>query len=86
MGVLAADGADRGRGHLVVLAMRHDWHDPRPNSIEFLMAPAFRKCRNCGAEQELDITHEWMRIVSRRWVPLVGRCRPVKRRARRGVG
>lgn len=56
--------------------MKHDWFDPRPNDAHLLMDDPFRKCRNCGAEQSLCSSHRWMRLVSRRSLPLVGRCKP----------
>lgn len=58
--------------------MKHDWHDPRPNTPDSgRMSHEFRKCRNCGKEQTLVISHLWMRIVGRRWEPLAGRCKPM---------
>jgi hypothetical protein len=33
-----------------------------------------RRCALCGSIQELVETHLWMRKVSERWEPLVGRC------------
>lgn len=55
--------------------MKHDWFDPRPNSPENFLAENFRRCYHCGAEQTYSIEHVWGRIESRRWEPLVGRCR-----------
>ncbi len=55
--------------------MAHDWHDTRPNTPLRLMQDPFRKCANCGAEQWQRTEHLWMRIVSRRWEPLAGRCK-----------
>lgn len=54
--------------------MKHDWYDPRPNGPERMFSEK-RKCHNCGAEQNLKIETSWMRIVGRRWMPLVGRCK-----------
>lgn len=58
--------------------MKHDFYDPRPNGPELLLGPPTRQCRNCGKKQELNVEWEWMRIVSRRWLPLIGRCKPIQ--------
>lgn len=54
--------------------MAHNWEDfPRGNALDLIEEPR-RKCTRCGAVQELETTHAWMRVVSRKWRPLVGRC------------
>ena len=58
--------------------MKHDWTMIRKTMATFL-DPDKRKCRHCGVEQELHIEQQWMRVVSRRWLPLVGRCKGKKK-------
>lgn len=57
--------------------MKHAWQDTTPSGVENWGAPRQRMCSNCGKVQKLNIEHAWMRVVSRRWEPLVGRCRAV---------
>ncbi len=57
--------------------MAHDWISPRRTVADFLK-PEARVCSLCGARQELYVDQEWGRVVSRRWLPLVGRCRGKK--------
>ena len=38
-----------------------------------------RKCRNCGAVQQKNAQHSWMRVTGYRWEPLVGRCKQNRR-------
>jgi hypothetical protein len=45
--------------------LKHGW-EPR------------RQCLNCGAIQQKETEHEWMRVVRYRWLPLAGRCKPNK--------
>lgn len=56
--------------------MRHEWFDSSGNDRPFRR---FRKCANCGIEQEHVANYEWMRVVSYQWWPLVGRCKPQQR-------
>lgn len=53
--------------------MKHDWEDTTP--WPQMMTEPRRKCRNCDAEQQQHTEHLWMRVVGRRWLPLVGRCK-----------
>lgn len=57
---------------------RHMWEEfAPPNSRPFDADPAEnRKCRNCGAIQHMTRDHSWGRVISRQWLPLVGRCKP----------
>ncbi len=48
--------------------MAHDW-----DRIDTMFQEK-RKCKNCGKEQELVKDYAWMRVVTRRWEPRVGRC------------
>lgn len=34
-----------------------------------------RRCTNCGLVQQIERDTMWMRTVSKRWRPLVGRCK-----------
>ncbi len=53
----------------------HVWRDHVPyGDHRDLMADLHRKCELCKAVQHLETTHAWMRILHRRWRPLVGRC------------
>lgn len=58
--------------------MKHDWldwwADPKKTPAQLFMGERERKCRNCGKVQHLQVEHAWMRVVARRWMPLVGRC------------
>lgn len=56
--------------------MRHNWFDSSGNDRPFRR---FRKCSNCGVEQEHVTNQLWMRVVSYQWLPLVGRCKPQQR-------
>lgn len=62
--------------------MRHEWENSRPNTPSGFMGPEKRRCKNCGMNQYLYKDQSWGRIVSRQWLPLVGRCNPEKRKAR----
>lgn len=58
--------------------MKHDWaeyRDPKKSRIEIFLSPEQRICSTCGAIQTRVNEQAWMRIVSRYWRPLVGRCR-----------
>lgn len=60
--------------------MKHEWEPlPLRRTIANFMDPTRRKCKHCGAIQTLITETAWMRIVARRWVPLVGRCKPKPR-------
>lgn len=52
----------------------HQWVDNRPNTPEGLMMPPRRRCARCGVTQELHEETTWDRTISRRWLPVVGRC------------
>lgn len=58
--------------------MKHDWEEnyrpPGMTGPEQFMSEPYRRCRNCEVVQQLHKEHAWMRIVARRWLPLVGRC------------
>lgn len=58
--------------------MRHNWYDPRANNDVGRMAYEFRRCHNCGKQQTEVKEYAWQRLVSRRWEPLVGRCKGSK--------
>ncbi len=62
----------------------HDWEDMHDTLTLGQQIGGWerRKCRNCGAVQELEREYAWMRQVSKRWLPLVGRCKPLKREVR----
>lgn len=53
--------------------MAHEWIQPPRTAAAFLNPPD-RVCTKCGARQELEVDYAWGRVVSRRWMPLVGRC------------
>ena len=57
--------------------MKHDWEDQHDTLTlgQQLGGWVRRKCKNCGATQELEKTYWWGRLASRRWEPLVGRCK-----------
>jgi hypothetical protein len=55
--------------------VKHEWFDPRSPRDPGRLSVEHRRCRNCAREQTLVVKTAWMRIVSRRWLPLVGRCR-----------
>lgn len=57
--------------------MKHEWEHVRATMATFLQ-PQKRRCKNCGKVQELHIEQAWMRIVGRRWLPLIGRCKGPK--------
>jgi hypothetical protein len=42
---------------------------------EKLQADTTRTCKVCGAKQTYNKEYLWGRVVSRQWIPLVGRCR-----------
>ena len=54
--------------------MAHEWESANtPGALGFLESPR-RRCRNCAKTQTLVTRHWYMRIASKRWEPLVGRC------------
>jgi hypothetical protein len=53
--------------------MAHEWEDMPFKRSDFGKSNR-RRCKKCQAEQELYVHYEWMRVASRRWLPLVGRC------------
>ena len=55
--------------------MKHGW-DHVSRMQQDLAGMYLRRCRHCGAEQELQRDYAWGRQVSRTWRPLVGRCKP----------
>jgi hypothetical protein len=57
--------------------MRHFWQDVDWRDKKHPLGPETRRCTNCGVVQELSREHLWGRVVSRRWVPLVGRRKPL---------
>lgn len=53
----------------------HVWKDVRKyGDARDILANEHRVCELCGKGQELVVEHAWGRVVSRRWLPLVGRC------------
>lgn len=58
-------------------AVKHEWVDNR-EGIDQLTKEEQRRCVNCGAVQTLEREYWYMRVVSRRWMPLVGRCKKVE--------
>lgn len=66
--------------------MAHDWFDPRTTVYDLMMGEEERECHNCGAKQTLIITQLWGRVSrgTRRWEPLVGRCKPGKKTTKTG--
>lgn len=58
--------------------MRHEWASythPEWGPGQCLMGNPHRQCQLCGAVQQQVTEHVWMRVASRRWLPLVGRCK-----------
>lgn len=56
----------------------HQWvHSP--NDLAHFQKPQTRTCSTCGAAQEYVVEQSWGRVVSRRWLPLVGRCKGTTR-------
>jgi hypothetical protein len=54
--------------------MKHEWQQPvYKNPVEGFFRNE-RECKHCGKRQELHEETAWMRVISRRWMPLVGRC------------
>jgi hypothetical protein len=57
-------------------ASRHEWRQvTHRNAADAYRIGEQRRCRNCGVLQTREAEQEWMRVVARRWVPLVGRCK-----------
>jgi hypothetical protein len=69
VGLLGQRGAARSD------SVAHQWIDSSGNDRPFRR---FRRCENCGVEQEHTTNYLWMRVVSYQWWPLVGRCKGKK--------
>lgn len=57
--------------------MRHDWlpyTHPEWGPGKTLLGNPHRQCQHCGAIQKQVTEQVWMRVASRRWLPLIGRC------------
>jgi hypothetical protein len=52
----------------------HEWERIIPGMADFGKGER-RKCKRCGAVQELYVSYRWQRVDKRRWLPLVGRCK-----------
>lgn len=55
--------------------MRHQWKEIGWLEKSHPLGPEERVCKNCGARQTLHREYLWQRVVRRRWLPLVGRCK-----------
>jgi hypothetical protein len=56
--------------------VKHDWQSgPYHHKFE-AMGITRRTCKICGKVQQLIEEQTWGRITGRRWMPLVGRCKP----------
>jgi hypothetical protein len=56
--------------------VKHIWEDYRPNDImKQMSAYGHRRCKLCGATQDLNSQTLWMRVKGYRWEPKVGRCK-----------
>jgi hypothetical protein len=55
--------------------MRHEWEVSHHTYANTVMIGAFRRCGNCGLEQERVTEHEWGRVAGYRWYPKIGRCK-----------
>jgi len=58
--------------------MAHKWEsiDPAPGTpyFKYFGCVDLRKCTRCGAIQEKQADHVWMRVIGYHWYPKVGRC------------
>lgn len=61
------------------IRMKHEWEHPAILISKFGVN-GFRRCLNCGIEQQKDDVQSWGRIVGYRWWPLAGRCKGKKKR------
>jgi hypothetical protein len=53
----------------------HVWQDhAKYGDHRDILADPHRKCALCRVVQHLETTHSWMRVLHKRWRPLVGRC------------
>lgn len=58
--------------------MAHRWSQYRPSELsnaELFMQEPYRRCENCGVVQQLHKDYSWGKVISRKWLPLVGRCK-----------
>ena len=56
--------------------MKHNWEDVE-QGLAGMWNHGKRRCRNCGAEQIKQAEISWMKVTGYRWLPLVGRCKPL---------
>jgi hypothetical protein len=62
--------------------MKHDWEPIYGKTpAETYQMGTRRRCRNCHVEQYEEREYVWMRLVSVKWRPLVGRCKGAQENA-----
>lgn len=67
--------------------MKHQWEDVSARSVAEVCKYGWdkrRRCKLCGVVQSHQDEQLWMRIVRRRWLPLVGRCKGSKQNDAQG--
>lgn len=59
--------------------MAHEWKNNNSPGFERIGEDEMRKCIKCGVEQSFQGTGTWLRIGTKQWLPLVGRCKADKK-------
>lgn len=57
--------------------MRHQWEDAGSYTARRPFQK-WRRCKNCGKEQQQQSRHLWGRVVGYFWTPKAGRCQVAK--------
>jgi hypothetical protein len=57
--------------------MKHQWAviDDTQDKVSKYGWEPMRICKICGATQQIYREQSWGRVTSRRWLPLVGKCK-----------
>lgn len=60
--------------------MKHEFEKAEPNNpMHAMQVYGSRKCKNCGKVQHKYSEQNWGRIIGYKWLPLIGRCKPIQK-------